>query len=59
LVMDEIVEVYETRMDVALKRNKVRHAKGWTPTHAPDGSPVLEQYVEVSRFFARILGGRA
>ena len=48
LARDEIIEVYETRMDVALKRNKVRHSKGWTPTHSPDGTAVLEQYIEVT-----------
>ena len=29
-------------------RNMVRHAQGWTPTHAPDGTTLLEQYVEIA-----------
>ena len=46
LAENTIIEVYETRMDTASMKNKARHALGWTPTHAPDGSVVLEQLVD-------------
>lgn len=40
-----LIEVFETRLDKTTMKNKARHALGWTPTHAPDGSVVLEQLI--------------
>lgn len=38
----DFIEVFETKFDVDQKKNKARHAMGWTPQTAPDGSNVLE-----------------
>jgi hypothetical protein len=48
LAPGEFIEAFETKMDMSVRpvKNKARHAMGWTPQTAPDGSVVLEVVVE-------------